>query len=177
MPKSVAMQVLLQSKTRKMQRHPRQSGHRKTKAVAGSQKGKKVENKKAKEINQKTSLHSSPNEPTRTHKTPFPPFKNNVKEEPKQLVLHPRIITLGNSEDSEPSLDYSTPSIPPTSANVEAPQKCMGNIDNLEPPSLPSISCEATDQSCQGSTSKKASSGSASSAQCAHCKVEIPPGC
>ena len=149
MPKSVAMQVLLQSKTRKMQRHPRQSGHRKTKAVTGSQKGKKVENKKAKEINRTTSLHLSPNEPTRTHKTPFPPFKNNVKEEPKQLVLHPRIITLGGSEDSEPSLDYSTPSIPPTSANVEAPQKCMGNIDNLEPPSLPSISCEATDQSCQ----------------------------
>ena len=134
------MQVLVKSKTRKMQRHPRQSGHRKTKAIAGSQKEKKVEKKEAKEINQAASLQSSPIELTRTLKAPFPPVKN--KGESKQLMLQPRIITLGGSEDSEPSLDYSTPQ---TSTDLEASQKCTGYNDNLESTSLPSTSCKASD--------------------------------
>ena len=120
-----------------MQRHPRPSGHRKTKDIVGSQKEKKVHNKKAKEINQ-----SSPTESPRPPEAPFPPVKNYNKE-PKQPMSQPRIVTLGGSEDSdEPSLDYSTPCILSTSAGVKASQKCT---DNTEPPSLPSISCEATD--------------------------------
>merc|ERR1719365_193720 len=107
-----------------MQRHPRQSGHRKTKAKTGSQMEKKVEKKEAKEIIQAASLQSSPIELTRTLKAPFPPVKNKG-----ELMLQSRIITLGGSEDSEPSLDYSTPQ---TSTDLEASQKCTGYTDNLE---------------------------------------------
>ena len=136
MQKSLAMQVLVKGKTRKMKRHPRPSGHKKTKAIAGSQNEKKVQNNKAKEINQTASIQSTPIELPRTSKVPFPPVKK-YNEELKQSVPPARIITLGGSEDSEPSLDYSTPCILPT--DVEASQQC---IDNFEPPSLPSISCD-----------------------------------
>jgi len=142
------MQMLLNGKTRKMQRHPRPSGHRKTKAIAGSQKERKDHNKKAKEINKTSSIQSSPIEPPRTSKVSFPPVKN-FTEELKLSVPQPRIITLGGSEDSEPSLDYSTPCILPTSADVGASQQC---VNNLESPSIPSMSFETTDL-CATSTS------------------------
>ena len=137
MLKSLAMQVLVNGKTHKMQRHPCPSGHRKNKA--GSQKERKVLNKKAKEINQAASIQSFPTDSPRTSKAPH---VRNYNRAPKHPMPQPRIVTLEGSEDSEPSLDYSTPCILPTSADVEASQKCT---DDTEPPSLPSISCEATD--------------------------------
>ena len=48
--------MLGKNKTRKMQRHPRPSGHRKTKAIAGSQKGKKVQKMITLEINQAAAI-------------------------------------------------------------------------------------------------------------------------
>ena len=148
MLKSLDMQMLVNGKRRKMQRHLRPSGHRQTKAIAGSQKERKDHNKKAKEINMTSSIQSSPIEPRRTSKVSFPPVKNYT-EELKLSVPQPRIITLGGSEDSEPSLDYSTPCILPTSADVGASQQC---VKNLESPSIPSMSFETTDL-CATSTS------------------------
>ena len=128
------MQVLVNGKTRRMQRHPRPSGHPKPKAVSESQKEKKVHKKKAKEVYQ---VQSSPIEPPRTSKAPFPPVQNFKKKPKKHPMSQPKIITLGGSEDSEPSLDYSIPCSLPTSPEKKCP-------DDKEPPSLTS-SCEATD--------------------------------
>ena len=96
------MQVLAKNKTRKMQRHPRPSGQRKTKAIAGSKKEKKTHKKRTQEINKMDPIQSSPTEPPRTYKAPFPTV-NKFNGELKQPGPQPKIITLGTSEETEPS--------------------------------------------------------------------------
>ena len=84
------MQVLVKSKTCKMQHHLRQSGHSKTKAIAGSQKEKKVEKKKEKEIDQASSLQSSPIEPICMDKKIIIPLRGDQNKGFKVVGDHQR---------------------------------------------------------------------------------------
>jgi len=145
------MQVLAKNKTRKMQRHPRPSGQRKTKAIAGSKKEKKTHKKRTQEINKMDPIQSSPTEPPRTYKAPFPTV-NKFNGELKQPGPQPKIITLGTSEETEPSLDYSTPCNLQTSTDLDVPQ------GSTVPLHLPSIRCETTVLSCPRSSLKNTNS-------------------
>ena len=146
-----SLKVQVKSKTRKMQRHPRQNGQKKTKATSGGRKslGRKVKNKEVAPLLSST-------EPVGSSKVPLPLVKTCVEGNLKQLALQPRIITLGTSEESEPSLDYSIIDVAQhsTSTVVVAPQKCVTYSGDLEPPSQPSSICEDIDPSYPGSPSK-----------------------
>ena len=141
----------VKSKTRKMQRHPRQNGQKKTKATSGGRKslGRKVKNKEV-------APPLSSTEPVGSSKVPLPLIKTCGEGNLKQSTFQPRIITLGTSEESEPSLDYSIIDVAQhsTSTVVVAPQKCVTYSGDLEPPSQPSSICEDIDPSYPGSPSK-----------------------